>query len=91
MTSTITFHNVGKTCRAAAGDVHALQGIDLDIPAGGILGIIGCSGMGKPSLLRAINGLEQPTSGQMLVGGVNAGMLGRAIIVGLHRCIGMIF
>ncbi|MCH2766588.1 hypothetical protein K3V69_14815, partial [Listeria monocytogenes] len=29
---TITFRNVGKTYRAAAGDVHALQGIDLDIP-----------------------------------------------------------
>lgn len=90
-TGTITFRNVGKTYRAAAGDVHALQGIDLDIPAGGIFGIIGRSGAGKSSLLRTINGLEQPTSGQVLVDGVDVGTLGRAALVGLRRRIGMIF
>jgi D-methionine transport system ATP-binding protein len=88
---TIRFRNVGKTYRAAAGDVHALQGIDLDIPAGGIFGIIGRSGAGKSSLLRTINGLEKPTSGQVLVDGVDVGTLGTAALVALRRRIGMIF
>ena len=88
---TITFRNVGKTYRAAAGDVHALQGIDLDIPAGGIFGIIGRSGAGKSSLLRTINGLEKPTSGQVLVDGVDVGTLSTHALVGLRRRIGMIF
>jgi D-methionine transport system ATP-binding protein len=88
---TITFESVGKTYRAAAGDVHALQGIDLAIPAGGIFGIIGRSGAGKSSLLRTINGLERPSSGRVLVDGVDVGTLGTGALVALRRRVGMIF
>ncbi|MCB9454769.1 MAG: ABC transporter ATP-binding protein [Anaerolineaceae bacterium] len=46
-----------------------LQGIDLDIPQGEILCLLGASGCGKTSLLRVIAGLEQPDAGDVLVNG----------------------
>lgn len=46
-----------------------LEGIDLDVPQGQILGIIGKSGAGKSTLLRCLNGLETPTSGTILIKG----------------------
>ncbi|MFT3814319.1 MAG: ATP-binding cassette domain-containing protein [Acidovorax sp.] len=87
----VAFRALGKVYRLPSGDVPALEGIDLDIPAGSIFGIIGRSGAGKSSLLRTINRLEQPTSGQVLVDGVDIGTLDEDALVGLRRRVGMIF
>ncbi len=46
-----------------------LKGINLDIPKGQILGIIGKSGAGKSTLLRCLNGLEKPTHGTITIEG----------------------
>ena len=52
------------------GDVvHAVEGLNLDIDAGDIYGIIGYSGAGKSTLVRLINALEHATSGSILVDG----------------------
>jgi sulfonate transport system ATP-binding protein len=45
------------------GDVPVLRGIDLEIPAGQFLAIVGKSGCGKSTLLRLLAGLDQPTGG----------------------------
>ncbi|MFS8975093.1 ATP-binding cassette domain-containing protein [Cupriavidus necator] len=87
----VTFEHVGKVYRAPAGDVHALQDIDVAIPAGGIFGIIGRSGAGKSSLLRTINRLESPTSGRVLVDGRDIARLDQRNLVALRRRIGMVF
>ncbi|THJ32119.1 ATP-binding cassette domain-containing protein [Lampropedia aestuarii] len=87
----VSFQSVGKVYQSSAGAVHALDDITLDIPAGSIFGIIGRSGAGKSSLLRTINRLEQPTSGKVIVNGVDMGLLGEAELVALRRRIGMIF
>lgn len=52
--------------------VRALEGIDLHIPAGLTLGIIGANGSGKTTLLRALVGLLRPTEGRVLVDEVDA-------------------
>ncbi|ULR88357.1 methionine ABC transporter ATP-binding protein [Comamonas sp. B21-038] len=88
---TVVFRDLGKVYRSSAGEVPALQNITLDIAAGSIFGIIGRSGAGKSSLLRTINRLEAPSSGQVLVDGVDIGTLDEAGLVQLRRRVGMIF
>jgi len=48
-----------------------LKGIDLEVPQGQILGVIGKSGAGKTTFLRCLNGLEQPSSGSITIDGQN--------------------
>jgi multiple sugar transport system ATP-binding protein len=50
------------------GAVHAVRGVDLDIPDGEFAVLVGPSGCGKSTLLRAIAGLEDVTSGQISIG-----------------------
>ena len=57
------------TVPAASGPVNILNGMDLDIAGGEAVGIIGPSGSGKTSLLMVLAGLEQATSGSVVVAG----------------------
>ena len=54
-----------------AGGRDILSNLSLDIPSGSIVGIVGASGSGKSSLLKLINRLCEPTSGSILIDGVN--------------------
>jgi ABC-type polar amino acid transport system ATPase subunit len=51
------------------GTNHVLQGIDLTIPKGDVLVVVGPSGSGKSTLLRCVNLLEVPTEGSVWFGG----------------------
>ena len=55
------------------GNLRVLKGLDLDIPAGESLVIIGRSGCGKSTLLRLLAGLDKPDDGQLEVDGEAAG------------------
>jgi multiple sugar transport system ATP-binding protein len=52
------------------GDFHAVDGVTLSIREGEFLVLLGPSGCGKTTLLRMIAGLERPTAGEILIGGV---------------------
>ncbi len=52
------------------GDVHALQGVSLDVSKGEVVVIIGPSGSGKSTLLRCINRLEEFDAGKIIVDGI---------------------
>ncbi|HEY0540373.1 MAG TPA: amino acid ABC transporter ATP-binding protein [Actinoallomurus sp.] len=52
------------------GDLEVLRGIDLEVAAGEVVCVIGPSGSGKSTLLRCVNLLEAPTSGTVIVDGV---------------------
>jgi len=54
------------------GKFQALKDVDLDIPDGELVALLGPSGGGKTTLLRSIAGLESPDSGQILFGGRDA-------------------
>ena len=51
------------------GGVPAVAGVDLSLPRGGFLALLGASGCGKTTLLRLIAGFEQPDAGSIAVGG----------------------
>lgn len=72
-------------------DVTALGGINLDVSAGDIYGIIGMSGAGKSTLLRCIALLEMPTEGKIEVEGVNISTLQGKELTRLRKSIGVIF
>src|SRR3954468_10727470 len=55
--------------RAAHGRVNAVDGVDLATSEGEYLALLGPSGCGKTTLLRTIAGLEQPTDGEIRIGG----------------------
>jgi D-methionine transport system ATP-binding protein len=89
----IAFDGVSKVfpSRSDSAEVVAVDNIDLRVPEGAIVGVIGRSGAGKSTLIRLINGLELPTSGKVLVNGLDVGALDERALRQARRSIGMIF
>jgi D-methionine transport system ATP-binding protein len=87
----VSFRDVGKQFRPRFGrSVTALDGVSFDVQHGEIFGIIGRSGAGKSTLVRLVNGLEKPSSGQVLVDGVDVGAQDHAGLTALRRRVGMV-
>jgi D-methionine transport system ATP-binding protein len=87
----IEFKQIHKSYRVAGHDVPALNGIDFQIGAGEIFGIIGHSGAGKSTLVRLINLLERPSAGQVIINGTDITALDAAGLRAQRQRIGMIF
>ena len=89
----IRFADVSKTfaARGSAPAVQALKNVSFEIPVGAVAGIIGRSGSGKSTLVRLVNGLERPTSGQVIVGEADIGALTGESLRAQQRRIGMVF
>ncbi len=56
------------------GSVVALDNISIDLPKGRIIGLLGPNGSGKTTLIKLMNGLLQPTSGNIIIGGEPVGV-----------------
>lgn len=80
-----------KVYKSSDGEVRALNHLQLNIPEGGIFGIIGLSGAGKSTLIRCLNGLERPDQGEVLYRGRNLAQLTEPELRLERRQIGMIF
>jgi putative ABC transport system ATP-binding protein len=82
-------------CRAfGEGDavVHALDGVTIDFPRGKFTAIMGPSGSGKSTLMHCLAGLDRPTSGTVIVDGVDLSTLDDAKLTELRRDkIGFVF
>ena len=67
----IDMHGIVKTFKNAAGEVTVLKGIDLTIYRGEFVSLVGKSGSGKSTLLNMITGIDHPTQGRMVIGGMD--------------------
>jgi len=67
--SIVRLHGVAKDYRRGAEVVHVLVSLDLEVPAGEFLALMGPSGSGKSTLLNLIGGLDRPTAGTIEIGG----------------------
>ena len=87
----IELRHLCKTYSSDAGEITALEDINLTINDGEIFGIIGLSGAGKSTLVRCINLLERPSSGEVIIDGKSVTCLPRAELLKLRQSVGMIF
>jgi putative ABC transport system ATP-binding protein len=84
--------NVRKVYRRDTQEIPVLDGLSLDIASGDFVGLMGPSGSGKTTLLNLIGGIDQPTSGQLVVAGTDiTQMRGRPLARWRSRHIGFIF
>jgi putative ABC transport system ATP-binding protein len=67
----IETHDVTKIYNQEQVPVHALNGVTLNIEEGEFTSIVGPSGSGKTTLLNMIGGLDEPTSGKVVVNGID--------------------
>ena len=66
---TVTFDHIQKTFQSPDGEICALSDVTFSVEDGAFVSIVGPSGCGKSTLLNILAGLEQPSSGQVLLDG----------------------
>jgi D-methionine transport system ATP-binding protein len=87
----ISVRNVEKIYGSGDNAVHAIKNANFEVAKGEIFGVIGFSGAGKSSLIRCINLLERPSSGSVVVNGIDLTQLSANELRKARRKIGMIF
>ncbi|NLF88879.1 ABC transporter ATP-binding protein [Candidatus Bathyarchaeota archaeon] len=83
--------NVKKTYMLGKVPVEALRGVNFHVAAGDFVSILGPSGSGKSTMLNLIGALDKPTSGQLLIDGVDIGTLSDNQLSELRLKIGFVF
>ena len=92
MTSALELRQVSKIYGSGPTEVHALREVDLSVERGELVAVMGPSGSGKSTLLTIAGSLEEPTSGQVLVDGVDLASVSRSDQAKMRRrSIGYVF
>jgi putative ABC transport system ATP-binding protein len=90
--SFLELRQVSKVYGEGPTEVRAMQGVDLSVDAGALVAVMGPSGSGKSTLLTIAGGLEDPSSGAVLIGGADASKMSRNDKARLRRrSIGYVF
>jgi putative ABC transport system ATP-binding protein len=88
----VNVHGVDKVFKRGSEVVHVLGGLDLSIPRGEFLALMGPSGSGKSTLLNLIGGLDRPSEGTVEVGGNRIDKLSeRKLAAWRARHVGLVF
>ena len=77
MTSLIECRNLTREYHKGENIIRPLEDLDLDVPRGDFLALMGPSGSGKTTLLNLIAGIDSPTSGSLVIGGIDVSALNR--------------
>jgi len=84
--------NVDKVFKRGSEEIHVLGGLDLEVPEGEFLALMGPSGSGKSTLLNLIGGLDRPTSGSVEISGQRIDQLSeRKLAAWRARHVGLVF
>ena len=88
----VQVEGVEKIFHRGSEDIHVLADMNLQVPAGEFLALMGPSGSGKSTLLNLIGGLDRPTKGTVAVGGDRVDQLSDRALAGWRaRHIGFVF
>ncbi len=88
----IDIRNITKVYKMGDVEVQALRGVSLKVHEGEFISIMGPSGSGKSTMLQILGALDQPTSGEYYLGGVNvASLRDRQLAEIRNRKIGFVF
>jgi len=88
----VRLENVDKIFKRGSEEIHVLGGLDLSIPDGEFLALMGPSGSGKSTLLNLIGGLDRPSQGTIDVGGDRIDKLSsRRLASWRARHVGLVF
>lgn len=88
----VHINNVDKVFKRGSEEIHVLGGLDLEIPEGEFLALMGPSGSGKSTLLNLIGGLDRPSQGSVEVGGEQVESLSdRRLAAWRARHVGLVF
>ncbi|HUS16849.1 MAG TPA: ABC transporter ATP-binding protein [Chloroflexia bacterium] len=88
----IALRGVVRRYKMGTSLVAAVDGIDLSVESGEFIALMGASGSGKSTLLNLLGGLDQPTSGEIWVNGVNlAGARKKDLVAHRRRHVGFVF
>ncbi len=92
VSSIVNVSGVDKVFKRGSEVIHVLGGLDLDIPAGEFLALMGPSGSGKSTLLNLVGGLDHPSEGTIEVGGKRIDKLSnRKLASWRARHVGLVF
>ncbi len=84
--------NLTKSLRSGAGMIEILRGVSFEIPQGQFAVIMGASGSGKSTLLGLLAGLDTPTSGEVVIDGVEIGRMREDKLAAIRgRKLGFVF
>jgi putative ABC transport system ATP-binding protein len=91
MVAIVEARNVTKTYMLGKIPVEALRGVNLKVETGDFISILGPSGSGKSTMLNLIGALDKPTSGTLLIDGVDISKLNDNQLADIRRRIGFVF
>ena len=90
--SLLSVQGLNKVYTVGAARIQVLRDLDLEVPAGQMLAVVGASGVGKSTLLHILGGLDQPDAGTIRVGDATlSGMTDAERVAFRNRHVGFVF